>query len=164
MVLIGPSHYLLMSAIAEGRVRAHFTVAKLVVSGLAHVEVDWAAPRQNPLALSIANRVKLGMAATTPCVLFTAGEVHMCRENTSISWHARWAILSFLVRPAFHERHHFLLGEVCHVLHRNSIPRCRRLKNLWLRCHNITLMGFELASSGTTQELEAGRYTYSTFT
>ena len=91
-----------MGSIAEGRIRGELAVAKFVVATLRDVEGDGSAPRNNPLALTIAQRVDLGVTTTTPIVRLGTMEVHMRREDTGEGGKTGWTVSPFLVRARLH--------------------------------------------------------------
>lgn len=59
MVLGSPLPDMLMSSIAEWRIGRHLTVAEFEVARLLHIERNWTASSDHPLALSIAHGVDL---------------------------------------------------------------------------------------------------------
>ena len=98
MVLCTPLPDVLMSAVAEGRIRGHLAVAEFVVATLGHIEGYWTAPRQDPLALTVAKRVDLTMTTSAPIVRLAAGEVHVGREDAGVGGQTRRSVSAFLVR------------------------------------------------------------------
>ena len=97
MVLCAPLPDVLMRTVAEGSVRGHLTVAKLVIARFTDIEGDWTAPSEDPFALPIAHWVDLTVAAGAPVVRFAAGEEHVSGEDTCVSGHARRSVSSLLV-------------------------------------------------------------------
>lgn len=89
MIFGTPFPDVLVCAVAEWCIGRQLAIAKLVVSGLAHVEGDRAVACQDPLTLTITQRVDLAVAARTPIVRFAAAEEHVRRENTCVCWHTR---------------------------------------------------------------------------
>jgi len=52
----GPSEQLLVSAVAEGCIGGELAVAQFEVARLTHIEGNWAATSNDPLALAITER------------------------------------------------------------------------------------------------------------
>jgi hypothetical protein len=117
MVLLGPFEDVLMSSVTERRISGHLAVAELEVARLGDIKNHRAASGDNPLALAVAEGVELGVATTAPVVTLTARKEDVCGENTSVGGHGGGAVLAFLVGARLNEVHHFLVGEVSHVLH-----------------------------------------------
>ena len=97
MVLRTPLPDVLMSAVAEGRIRGHLAVAEFVVATLGHIEGYWTAPRQDPLALAVAKRVDLTMTTAAPIVRLATVEVHVGREDTGVGGHTWRSVSAFFV-------------------------------------------------------------------
>ena len=100
MTLISPPEQVLMSAVAERCVCRHLTVAHLVIAALGDVEGNRSAPRDDPLALAVAERVHLRVTAATPFILLSSVQVHMNWVYTSIGWQTWRSVPSLLVGPA----------------------------------------------------------------
>ena len=75
---------LTMGPVAEGSVGTVLAVAQLVVSALAHVEVDRPASRQHSVAGAIAAGIRQTQAARAPTVDLALVEVSVVREPTCI--------------------------------------------------------------------------------
>jgi len=87
-----------MSAVAERSIGRHFAVAEFVIARFGHIKNNRAKSRHHPLALSIAEGVKLRVAATAPVVALAASKENMSRENTSESGHRCRAVVTFFIR------------------------------------------------------------------
>ena len=98
MVLGTPLPDMLMSTVAERRIRGHLAVAKFVVATLSDIKGYWTTPGQDPLALAIAHWVNLTMAATAPIVRLASSEIHVGREDTGVGGHAGRPVSTLFVR------------------------------------------------------------------
>ena len=63
MVLRAPLPDVLVRSVAEGSIRRQLADAELVVAGFGDIEGDRAAPRQDPLALTVAHGADLSGTA-----------------------------------------------------------------------------------------------------
>ena len=72
VVLRAPFPHVLVRPVAERRIRRQLAVAQFIVARLRDVEGDGAAPGEDPLALPVAHRVNLAMAAAAPVVRLAA--------------------------------------------------------------------------------------------
>ena len=150
MVLGTPLPDMLMSTVAEWRIRWHLAVAEFVVATLWHIEGYRATSRQDPLALAIAHRVDLTMSATAPIVWLGPSEVHVGWEDTGVGGHAWRSVSAFFIRSWLAKINDSLSGEVRRIVH--SLYTSLNLggfKNNWFIKHDITFVCFELASSWT---------------
>ena len=97
VVVGGPAQYLLVGAVAEGRIGRHLAVAELEVAGLANIESDRAATREDPLALTIAEWGVLGMSATAPIVHLSSVEIDVSWEDTCECRQRGWSVFALLI-------------------------------------------------------------------
>jgi len=151
MALVDPLEHMLMSTVAERSIGGHLAVAQLVVAALSHVEADRSASGDNPLALSVAERVHLRVSATAPVVNLRSVQVDVSRENTGVCGHARRSISSLFIGSAVIKRDNVLEGEVGHVVHALFGSLGIGLQNLGLSHHNISLVGLQFRTSRTNQ-------------
>ena len=150
MVLGTPFPDVLMSTVAERSIRWHLAVAELVVAGLGDIKSHGSAPRQNPLALTVAHWVHLTMSATAPVVWFSTVQEHVRGEDTCVCRHARRSVTTLFIGPGLSKVSHCLSGEVCHVVHGlDSSLNSRRFKNDGVWKHNITVVGHHFTARGT---------------
>lgn len=63
---------MLMSSTAERSVRAHFAVAKLIISAFTYIKGNGSVSRHNEFALPVAEGVVPGMPARTPVIFFSS--------------------------------------------------------------------------------------------
>ena len=101
MVLGTPLPEQLMSPIAEGSISGHLAVAQFVVAALRHIKSHWSAPRQDPLALTIAHWVNLAVSTRAPIVGLATAEVHVSGENTGVCRHAGRSVPTLLIWARF---------------------------------------------------------------
>ena len=148
MVLEGPPHYVLVSAVAEGGVGAHLAVAELVVPALRNVEVNRPAPGDKPFALPVAEGTYLGVATSTPLVDLSSVQVDVRWVDTLISRHAWRPVSALLVRSALVEMNNLLLWEVCDIVHRHLFPWSWRLHHDGCGGHDVSLVGLHLGAGG----------------
>ena len=149
-----------MSAVAEGRIRRHLAVAQFEVTRLLHVELHWSATSHHPLALTVAERGHLSVATSAPVIDLSSLQVEVSGEETSEDWHGRRSVLAFFVGSAFREINYFLQGEICRVFHRDlrsgltglRIRSSDYFKDEWFWHETVTVVSFELTSSGTKGE------------
>ena len=151
MILCSPFPDVLMRSIAEWCVCWEFAVTEFVVAGFGYVERDRAAPCQNPFALSIAKRIDLTVAAWAPVVHLASIEEHVRRENTCVSWHTGWSILSFFIWSALFEQCYLLMGEISDIVHRFDSSSLRWSQNFWIRKHHVPFVRFHFNSGWTEQ-------------
>ena len=112
------------------------------------------------------------MAAGAPVIRLSPVEEHVSWEDTGVSWHARWAVPTLLIRARLSKVDSRLLREVSHVVHSLNLSLgFGGSQNDGLAQHNITVVGVQLAANGTiTAEAAAGSgwlvmvQTYSTLT
>ena len=150
MILLSPPEHLLVTAVTEGCIRRHFTVAELVVARLRYVEGHGAATSQDPLALTIAEGVDLRVTAATPIVRLATCQEYVRREDTGVRWHAWRAVLAFFVGTRLCQRDVSLVREVSHIVHGDGLAFLGvRFQHHWLGRHNITLVRFHLAADRT---------------
>lgn len=138
-----------MGTVTEGSVRRHLAIAELVVATLGNVEGHRTVPRDNPLALAIAEGADLGMTAAAPVVDLAAVQINVRREDTGERGHGWRSIATLLVGSALAESHNLLLREVRHIIHGDAFARSRRAQHLGLGCKHISLVRLHLAASGT---------------
>ena len=153
MVFCSPFPKLLMSSIAEWCIWGKFAVTKFVVTRFCYVERHGAAPGQNPFALSITKRVDLTVAAWAPVVHLASIEEHVRRENTCVSWHTGWSILSFFIWSALLEQCDFLMGEISDIVHRFDSSSLRWSQNFWIRKHHVPFVRFHFNSGWTEHKI-----------
>ena len=106
-----------MRAVAERSICAQFAVAKFVVSALFHVESHRSVSSDQPFALSVAERIDLGMAAGAPVVLLASMQIDVGGKDSCVSWHGWRAVSSFFIGPAFWQRHNVLLRKISDIVH-----------------------------------------------
>ena len=150
MVLGTPLPDMLMSTVAEWRIRWHLAVAEFVVATLWHIEGYRATSCQDPLALAIAHRVDLTMSATAPIVWLGPGEVHVGWEDTGVGGHAGRPVSALFVRSWLTKINSFLGREVRRIVHSLycSFLLSWSQNNRFIK-HDIALMSFKFASSRT---------------
>lgn len=127
VILCSPSVEVLMRPVTEGRICSKFTIAEFIVARFRDVKGDWPTSCNNPLTLPVTERGVLGVSATAPVVKFASVQVHVGGVNTSVSWHGRWSIFTFLIRSRLAEHYYFLLREICDVIHSDSLSCFRWL-------------------------------------
>ena len=148
VVVVRPPEQVLVGAVAEGGVGRHLAVAQLVIPALRNVEGDWSAPSEDPLALTIAERVHLRVSASAPLVLLASVKMHMDGINTGKSGQTRGSVPSFLIRPGFRKRGDSLFGEISHVVHCDLGPWWRRSHNLGRGFEAVSFVSFHLGAHG----------------
>ena len=149
VVLVGPLPDVLVRAVAEGSVRGHLAGTQLVITGLTDIERHWTAASHHPLALAVAERPDLGVAASAPVVLLATLQVRVHREDTRVDWQTRRTVPTFFVRAAFQQVLDWLLGEVCHVVHAD----CFSLQgggsdDFGFESHDVSFVGLAFAAGG----------------
>ena len=149
MVLHDPLHHMLVSSIAERRICRHLAVAELVIARLGNVEYNRPVARDNPLALAVAEGIELRMTAAAPVIGFAFCQENMRRVDTGESGHAWRPVTPFLIRTRFAQCDDLLFREVRHIIHGNTLARCRRPQNLRLRGEDVTLVCLHLAAGWT---------------
>ena len=141
-----------MCSITEWCICREFAVTEFVIARFGYIERDWAAPCQNPFALSIAKRVDLTMTTRAPVIHLAAVKEHVSWENTCVSWHTGWSILSFFIRSALFKQCYLLMGEISDIVHRFDSSSLRWSQNFWIRKHHVPFVRFHF-NSGWTEHI-----------
>jgi len=153
VVLGTPLPDVLVSSIAERRIGGKLAVAKLVVAGLRDIEGHGAAPGDDPLALTVAHRVQLAVAARAPVVRLAAIQEEVRWEDTCVRWHGRGSVAALLIGARLCEIDHVLVGEVGHIVHSFDLALgFSRLENDGLVEHDVAVVGDKFAAGGTKVE------------
>ena len=149
MLSVNPPNEVLVSAVAEGSVGRHFAVAEFIVATLGHVEGNRTVPSHDPLALAIAERRNLSVAAPAPVVHLSSVQVDVSGEQASEGGHGGRSVLAFLVRATLSQGSHFLLWEISNIIHGDFGPGSGRFKNLGSLGHVVSFVGLHLRTCRT---------------
>ena len=129
MVFVDPLEHVLVSSVAERSIGRQFAVAELIVARLRNIELDWSAPGEDPLALTVAEGRVLRVAARAPVVNLASVQIDMGWEYTGVSRQRRRSVPPFFVGPGFSKLDDLLLGEVGDVVRCDLLSWSRRLRS-----------------------------------
>lgn len=129
-----------MSSIAEGSVRWVFAIAQLIVSTLAHVELNWPATSDSRVTGSVTTRIGLTHSASAPAVYFSLLQICVIGEPSYISFcftgdegNAWRSVFAFSVANTFGDGYGLISWEIWDIVWWWFFSGGGRLQDFWGR-------------------------------
>jgi hypothetical protein len=125
-------HQRLVCPVAERSIAGLLTVTELVVSGLVHIELNWATASHVVVAFVVAPRLVPSRSTRAPAIQLACLEIRVHWKIARPIWKCRWAILPFKVRKFVWHLDNTLMLEVTDVIWLKLLPRWWTLDDLGL--------------------------------